>query len=489
MLVCAVLLAGCSSGKTLDVTLLTSPLLDEQPFAGVETLELRWKLPNAAAVIQHGAWPPNQTSLSLHPPSITDGTVLEIAAIANDTVVAAGRTPPLLGDAASTAAYVGLVNQFVSTPTPRALSSARFGSSATVLGDGRVLIVGGATRGSPGLPDPSSISALVDLYDPTAGTFGVFTGASGFSERIYHAAGPIPDGGVIFAGGLGKFGPLDDIYVIDETQSAAVGKLPSPRWAAATTSLSDGTLVLIGGYTSADGMGAGTLATDAVLVAPNGSTTSVPMPAPRAFAVATLLKDGTILVSGGVDTTGTLDSGLLFDPNAKSFSMLSPTGDGRAAMQTPRTSHTAVAVPSGDVFIYGGNDGHESVGNFELYSPDAGGFVDTHVFNLIPRERQSATALGDGTVVLAGGETSPQLMANPSAVLDPLVYHPAATGDSGVLEDDFADSTARAEATVTALIDGSVLYVGGGVADPRTLAGGGEIFVPCFADCLAITPQ
>jgi hypothetical protein len=487
LLVCALLVVGCSSSSKLDVALFTSPLLDEAPFAGVDTLELRWKRPNLPTVIEHGAWPEGTVELSLTTPGLVDGSQLEIAAIANDTVVAVGRTPPLIGDAGAAAVYVGLVNQFVSTPTPRALSSARFGASATVLGDGRVLIAGGASRGSPGLPDPSSISSLIDLYDPSSGTFTVFTAPSDFAERIYHGAAPSAAGGVMIAGGLGKFGPLSDVYKLDPTSSSAVGMLPSPRWGAAAVTLPSGTLALIGGYTTSDGMGGGTLATDAILVAPDGSSTTVAMPAPRALAVATLLPDGTVLVSGGSDTTGVLDSALLFDPTNASFTPLAPTGDGRAAMQTPRLGHTATALPSGDVFVYGGNDGRESVANFELYSLAAGGFVDTHVFNLTPRQRQSAVALGDGTVLLAGGESSPQPMATPSAVLDPLVYHPAPTGDSGVLEDDFANSTARAEATLTALVDGSVLYVGGGISDPRTLAGGGEIFVPCFADCLAIT--
>ena len=480
--------AGCSSSSALDVTVITSPVLDQAPFAGVDRVELRWRRPGVDPVIQHGSWPAGTTELTLHPPPLVDNTVLELAAVSNGVVVAIGRTPPLASDANATSVYVGLVNQFSSTATPRPLASARFGASATMLGDGRVLIAGGATRGAPGVPDPSSISAMVDLYDPTSGTFAAFTGAADFAERIYHAAGATPDGGVLFAGGLGKFGPLDDIYAIGPTRSASIGKLPSPRWAAASTSLDDGSLLVVGGYTDSDGMGGGTLATDAVIVDPSGSVSTVALPAPRAFAVATRLSDGNVLVTGGRDTTGVLDSGLVFDAGAKSFSMLSPSGDARLAMQVPRVSHTATLLPSGAVFLFGGNDGRESVGNTELWTPDSGGFVDTHVFNLQPRERATATALGDGTVVLAGGETSPQPLATPSPVLDPIVYRPAPGMTTGVLDDDLTDASARAEATSTALIDGSVLYLGGGVSNPRTLAGGAEIFVPCFGPCLDLTP-
>jgi len=436
-------------------------------------------------VVDHVAWK-QASQLSVTPPSLVDGTTLELAAIANGNVVAVGRTAPLAKGARAASAYVGLVNQFVAAPTERALTSARFGASATVLGDGRVLIAGGATRGSPGLPDPSSISALVDLYDPAAGTFTVFH-ADNFVERIYHAAGPTKDGGVLFAGGLGKFGPLDDVYKIDAEHAGVVGKLPAPRWAAAAVTLADGTLLVVGGYTSSDGTGGGMLAPDALVVAADGSSTAVALPSPRAFAVATLLPDGTVLVTGGRDDMGPRDDALLFSPSTMSFAAPAPSAGARANMLTPRFAHTATRLPSGAVFLFGGNDGRSSVGSPELWSPDAGGFVDSPVFNLAPRQRSAAAALADGTVVVAGGESSPQPMAIPSPVLDIIVFQPATAGAAGTLGNSGV-APARAEATATTLADGSVLYAGGGIGDPRSLAGGAELYVPCSGACLAVTP-
>ena len=485
LLVCALALAGCHSAATLNLTLLTSPVVDEQPFAGVDTLELRWSRPGLPPTVDHMAWR-QATQLSLTPPALVDGSELEVAAISAGDVVAVGRTAPIAKGDKSASAYVGLVNQFVATPQPRALSSARFGASATVLGDGRVLIAGGATRGSPGAPDPSSISALVDLYDPATGSFAPFSAAA-FTERIYHAAGPTPDGGVLIAGGLGKFGPLDDVYKIDSQRSASIGKLPSPRWGAASATLDDGTLLVVGGYTSSDGMGGGMLAGDAVLVAVDGSTSTLTLPTPRAFAVATRLADGDVLVTGGADEMGPRDDALLLSHTSLTFAPLAPSS-GRAAMLTPRVGHSATLLPSGAVFLFGGNDGRASTAAAELWSPDAGGFVDSPIFNLAPRQRQAAAALADGTVLIAGGESSPQPLATPSPVLDPIVFHPAPTGATGVLGDDLAAAPARAEATATTLVDGSLLYVGGGIGDPRTLAGGAQLFVPCFGACLAVTP-
>jgi hypothetical protein len=474
------LFAGCHSAATLDVTLQTSPVLDEQPFAGVDTLELRWTRPGLAPVVDHVSWKP-ATKLSVTPPALVEGSQLELAAVSNGTVVAVGRTAPLVKGQKSASVYVGLVDRFVAAPTERALGSARFGASATVLGDGRVLLAGGATRGSPGAPDPSSISALVDLYDPAAGTFTPFA-AAGFTERIYHAAGPTGDGGVLLAGGLGKFGPLDDIYKIDPQRAASVGKLPSPRWGAAAVTLATGALFVVGGYTSSDGMGGGMLAADALVVGADGNSAAMALPTPRAFAVATLLSDGRVLVTGGVDAMGPRDDALLFEPASSSLTPLAPSS-GRANMLSPRFGHSATLLPSGAVFVFGGNDGRSSVAGAELWSPDTGGFVDSPLFNVAPRQRAAAAALADGSVLVAGGESSPQPMSIPSPVLDSILFR------AGTLGDDTAGAApARAEATATTLADGSVLYVGGGVGDPRTLAGGAQLFVPCFAGCLAVTP-
>jgi hypothetical protein len=478
--------AGCHSSTSFDLALTFSPVVDEHPFAGVDTLELRWSRPGQARTVEHVAWK-HQLQLSLPAPAIVDGTQLELAAIADGSVVAVGRTAPLAAGARGASAYVGLVNRFVATPTERALGSARFGASATRLGDGRVLIAGGAMRGSPGAPDPSSISPLVELYDPGAGTFTIFP-AAGFVERVYHAAGATSDGGVLFAGGLGKFGPTDDIYKIDPARSASVGKLPGPRWGAAAAALADGRMLVVGGYTSSDGMGAGMLAADALVVSADGATSSIALATPRAFAAATRLADGNVLITGGVDANGARDDALLYSPAANSLTPLTPSANARAAMVSPRFAHSATLLPSGALFVFGGNDGHSSIADPELWSPDAGGFVDAPIFNVVPRQSQAVAALADGSVVLAGGESSPQKMSVPSPVLDPLVFRPAATGTAGVLDSSLARSSARAEATATTLADGSVLYVGGAVGDPRTLAAGAELLVPCAGACLAITP-
>jgi hypothetical protein len=483
----ALLVTACHA-PTLDVTLLTSPLLDEAPLAGVDTLELRWSRPGQPRTVEHMSWTP-RSRLTLTPPVPLAGAALELAAVSAGTVVAVGRSAPLAAGQKQATVYVGLVDRFVTVPSPPSPSLARYGASATRLGDGRVLFAGGATRGSPDVPDPASISAVVDLYDPATGGFSAVTTPSGFAGRIRHAAAPTADGGVWLVGGLATFGPLDDLYTFhgDSGLVAVAARLPGPRWAAAAAALDDGGLLLVGGYTSSDGAGGGTLASDAVVVAADGSATTLALPSPRAFAVATRLADGRVLVSGGVDAAGVRADALIYTPSTRSFAAPAPSG-ARAAMLTPRVGHSATLLASGAVLVFGGNDGHASVAAAELWSPAADGFVAAPLTSVAPRQRQAAAALADGSVLLIGGEAAPQRTATPSPLDDALYFQPTPGDAAGVLHDDLPPAPVRADATATLLGDGSLLYIGGAVGDPRTLAGGAQLFAPCFGDCLALTP-
>lgn len=469
------LAAGCHAA-TLEVTLTSSPITDEDPFAGVERLELRW--PSGA--IDHLPFERGATLRLTPPPQARDG-LLEIAVVAGGTVVGLGRTAIRRSQRTATA-YVGRVNRFVSVAGGGPIQP-RFGATATLLAGGDVLFAGGATRGSPGLPDAASITAALELYHPGTGRFAAVP-PQRIGERIYHAAVALADGGALLAGGLGKFGASDEIvHVAADGSASVIGHLPSPRYAAAA--YGDGSsLALIGGYTAPDGMGGGTLATDAVVVDQSGNVTSFPLPSPRAFAVAEWSPGG-VLVTGGVDTTGPRDDALLYRGPRSSGPMLSPLAPtaGRARMLSPRVGHTATRLdPDGRILIYGGNDGRASVAAPELWSPVDGGFVDLPPYNLTGREHHAAVTLGDGSALLVGGEHVPQRMAAPSPVRELLEFAGA------TLTVDARPTPARADAGVVLLGDGSVLYAGGAVDDPRTVAGGAQIWVSCLGACLTPAP-
>ncbi|HEX4458603.1 MAG TPA: kelch repeat-containing protein, partial [Polyangia bacterium] len=321
--IAALMLAGgCGGDDDFAVTLLRSPVVAEDPLAGVDTLELR--LPTGVTKVP---WHDRTTTgYKARLPSVAAGAQLTVAAVSGGQVVAAGRSAPLAADAHAATVYLGLVDQFADTPTAPPLADARFGATATLLADGRVLVVGGATAGGPRTPVPSSITNAVTLYDPARGSFSD-AGDASFAARIFHAVVADAGGAFVF-GGLGAGGGLSDIVRFDAAANtlSALGDLPSPRWAAASAPIAGEGLLLIGGYTSA-----ATLATDALVLRAGAVAATVPLPAPRAFATAVALANGDVLVTGGLDAGGyPLPDALLYSAAANAFVALTATGDARA---------------------------------------------------------------------------------------------------------------------------------------------------------------
>src|SRR5436190_7698505 len=124
----------------------------------------------------------------------------------------------------------------------------------------------------------------------------------------------------------------------------------------------------------------------------------------RVDHTATLLKDGRVLITGGSNATGTLNSAEIFDPSTGTFSAVS------GSMSMARARHTATLLSSGKVLIAGGDvtptavdpNGTDVTGTAEMFDPTAGTFDD---LVLLQRSRSghTATLFSNDTVWLAGG--------------------------------------------------------------------------------------
>ncbi len=83
------------------------------------------------------------------------------------------------------------------------MTTARFGATATLLPNGKVLIAGGATGSLPclsGCGFPATTISSAEVYDPASGTFTA-TSNSMTSERAWATATLLPNGKVLVAGG------------------------------------------------------------------------------------------------------------------------------------------------------------------------------------------------------------------------------------------------------------------------------------------------
>ncbi len=181
----------------------------------------------------------------------------------------------------------------------------------------------------------------------------------------------------------------------------------------------------------------------------------IPLPAmhvARAAHTATLLKNGKVLIAGGMEREGAiLDSTELYDPAKRTYSAA-------PHMTMQRVGHTATLLQDGKVLIVGGySNNPRPLASAEIYDPDTGTF--TAVGSLSTgRGGFTATLLRDGKVLIAGGTASAAL--NSAELYDPVTraFSPAGRMTS-----------ARSAHTATLLPDGRALLAGGNSSPTRVL--------------------
>src|SRR5204862_4825665 len=107
-------------------------------------------------------------------------------------------------------------------------------------------------------------------------------------------------------------------------------------------------------------------------------------------------QDGRVLIAGGQNSGGAMNTLEIFDPNSGNFSNAS-------VMSSPRQDHAAAVLSDGRVLIVGGSsDGANALNTSDIYDPQAGSVSAGPVMST-PRARHTATTLLDGTVVVIGG--------------------------------------------------------------------------------------
>lgn len=191
------------------------------------------------------------------------------------------------------------------------MATARGRHTATLLNDGRVLVVGGQNYvvDAEGLQISETI-ASAELYDPS--TEGWTSAGSVSIGRGSHGATLLQDGRVLIAAGFGvAAGMQSEIYDPNVGLWSTAAGLAFERWGHTATLLPNGKVLVVGGPISGPESDPVAEIFDPML----GSWRTLGFPRPgRVWHTATLLSDGTVLIAGGTEYSSQagLSSCLLF---------------------------------------------------------------------------------------------------------------------------------------------------------------------------------
>ncbi|HWW54259.1 MAG TPA: kelch repeat-containing protein [Acidimicrobiales bacterium] len=272
------------------------------------------------------------------------------------------------------------------------MSVPRADFTATLMTNGKVLLAGGETGATTDTP-------TVDIFDPVTNSI---TPAAGMkTARNGHTATLLPNGKVMVVGGTATPGgtALTSVEAYDPT-SNTWSDLPSMSYG-------------------------------------------------RVHHAAVLMVNGKVLVAGGTDAPTPVER---YDPATNTWTSVAiPAND-------PRPSGpTATTLPGGRVMIVGGANGGAHTVNADvwIYDPATGQLTTDHAYPFQGGTNwATATLLGDGKVLVAGGEDS----TNPAgAVATTYFFDPVADA----APDGPPMNVGHCHDTATMLKSGLVLVAGG----------------------------
>jgi hypothetical protein len=345
----------------------------------------------------------------------------------------------------SVAGSTGLTVGASSFRSAGSLNTSRTGHTATLLPNGKVLIAGGENNLSSG---NDTTLASCEIYDPVSQTFSL-TGSLN-SARTGHAAMLLPSGKVLIAGGQllnPIYGVMVNVLTLElyDPATGTFSQLPGTlAHSPASAALLNNGMVLFFGY-DVNSLYPEQLYDPSTGVMSNTGDSVVV----QNSNTATLLSDGTVLLAGGYigyENPVTGVAAELYDP---ATGMFTPTGN----MLTATVLNTSTLLNNGMVLIAGGENSTNYLNGDELYNPTAKTFSATASLALA-RTGHTATLLNDGTVLVIGGNTqvSPTYITGTAELFDP--SNQTFTGDGSL-------ATPRGSHTTTRLNDGTVLIVGG----------------------------
>lgn len=317
---------------------------------------------------------------------LPDGSVLVAGGVAD------GRT------LASAERYDPATNRW--SPTVL-LAVARAYHTATALLDGRVLVVGGGDYGAGSAFGPGVFLASAEIYDPARGVW--VAAAPMATPRIVHTATLLRDGRVLVVGGRSALGAdseaTAELYDPATDSWHATPPLSVGHARHSAIVLADGQVLIIAGYPTADPLTPGRVVERydpgsdrwrrvASLLVWRGSN------------AAALLNDGRVIVAGGAEVSNAR--------TAERYDPLADRWEGAGSPGRLAEPGTATRLPSGRVLMVGGFSYGTSgtQGLAALYDPQTDDWAALPNMRT-SRGWHTATPLSDGRVLIAGGGADP----------------------------------------------------------------------------------
>ncbi len=274
--------------------------------------------------------------------------------------------------------------------TTGSLSAAREYHTATLLNSGKVLVVDGS--------DGPTTLRSAEIYDPATGTWS--SAGTPLSKRARHAAVLLASGKVLVL-----FGFTAD----DNTTPSSSAELYDPStnaWTSAGIAPGGGARALAAGFylpgpnyaIAYGGIDANNnpLATGAGYSATTGWIGPFPsMTTARYLFTASVLQSGQALVAGGYNTSP-IATAELYDSSSNHWSSA-------GTMSSARYAHTATLLNSGDVLVTGGAT-TSSLASADIYSAVGNSWSATGAM-ATGRAQHTATRLASGKVLVCGGQT------------------------------------------------------------------------------------
>ena len=318
---------------------------------------------------------------------LNDGRVLIVGGVHWTKVEGCRRCSLQLSALASAELYDPATGEFTSTGS---MSVPRVFHTATLLGNGKVLVAGGDNR-------YGTIYTTAELYDPATGLFTLI-GNMMTTERSGHRATLLENGKVLLAGGASVGGSSSSAEVFDPTteEFTPTGSMSVGRFFFSATLLNGGRVLVAGGICNDhDRTGVGTSSAELFDPATNTFALTGSMSVERSAHAATLLTSGAVLVTGGATSEGVAATAELFDPVTGTFAL---TG----SMLSPREFHTATRLVDGKVLVTGGFEGNVALSSAELFDPASGSFTSAGNMET-ERSEHTATLSTNGQVLISGG--------------------------------------------------------------------------------------